>query len=112
VQNCPFCLHPCRLDNLNFTFCHEFVDVIDELEAKDDVISNHEVNTHAVEGSFFDCKLAHLLLIVVSEVELNVAVGPALAYKLNSHYFHFCRLVLLQSFLLDVSQQLLLILFE
>lgn len=94
------------------TLRHEFVDIVDEFESEDDIVADDEVNAHAVERAFFDGELAHLLGIMISEFELDVAIWSSLSDQLNAHDLHLCRLVLFQLFFLDVSEQCMFVLLE
>lgn len=109
ARNCPSCPRLYQLIETIRTLSHEFVDVVDELEAEDDVVAHHEVDPHAVDRAFFDLEGAHLLGVVVLELQLNVAVRPALAHQLNAQDLHLCRLVFLEVFLIDVAEQRLLV---
>ena len=112
AQSCPSCPRPCRLHKASATLGEQFVDVVDELEAEDDVVANDEVDAHAVQRALLDGELAHFLLVVVPEVQLDVSTRTSLTHQLDSHDFHLRRLVLLQLILLDVPQQTLLVLLQ
>jgi hypothetical protein len=57
------------------TFCHKFVNIVDELESEDDIVPDNKVNSHAVDATFFDGEFSHLLGIVIFEFEENIAFG-------------------------------------
>lgn len=94
------------------TLSHQFVDIVDELEAEDDVVAHHEVDPHAIDRSLFDLEGAHLFGVVILELQLNVAVGPALTHQLNAQDLHLCRLVFLEVLLVDVAEQRLLVVLQ
>lgn len=112
AQNYPFYPRLCQLHHFSFTFCQQFVDIVYKLKPKYDIVTDHKVDSHTVNGSFFDLEPSHLFWIMVFEFERNVAVRSSLAYKFNLDDFYFSWLVFFQSLFIDCSQKVLFIFFQ
>lgn len=104
-KSCPSCLHLYQLNQKQHTFCQHFVHVIDKLETENDIVSHVEVNSHAVDASFFDFEPPHLLWVVVFKLEGNVSSWSALTNEVNLDNLYFCGLVFFQILFFNVSQK-------
>jgi len=73
-QNCPFYLHLYQLHYKRITFCQQFIYVVDKFKSENDIVSDVEMNSHAIEGSLFNGKLSHNLWVMMFKIENDVAI--------------------------------------
>lgn len=92
-------------DTSESTFCQHFVYIVDKFESKNDIVSHNEMNSHAVDASFFDGELSDLFGIVILEFKRNVSFGSIRTDQLDCQKLNLCWLVFFESFFFDVSKQ-------
>jgi hypothetical protein len=106
-KSCPSCPHLCQLSQDSATFSEHLVDVVHKLQAKNDVVPNVEIYSHAVNATLFDLKPSHFFWVVVFEFKSYISSRSPLADEVNLDNLHFCRFVLFEILFLNVSQKCL-----
>lgn len=111
-QSYPFYLRLYPLYIFTGTFCKQLVDVVDKLKTKYDIVPDKEMNSHAIDASFFNGELSDYFGIMILEVQNDTAFRSFRAYQFDFYDLHFCWLIFFQRLFFDVSQQSLFISLE